>query len=356
MGGPIPAGVLDRRTYLGGSDAAAVFGVAYRDTPVDLFFKKVSTEPEPALSAEKARFFKRRKQQEPFIAAMLREEYGMEVTRLSLDEHPNRYIDQEYDFLAAEIDFEFLMSESVRERFPDRPEFCAIPNGTLLNGEIKTVHPLMAGEWGEQGSEEVPIYYAAQVMHGLGVTRRPAAIVAALFGLDNLLCFPVMYDAEIIEPMRAECVRFWREHVEKRVPPEMRSIEDFTRLYGRTQGRPLEITDDVLFLIEQVESARRVARDAEARKDEAMLGIASYVAAQWGAPLVNEDGKIDFASTDNALLMYQGVPRYVLARTRGAFLDQKRLAEKHPEITEQFKTEYHYRRLRAAPKPKGVKR
>jgi len=356
MGAPIPAGALDRRTYLGGSDAAAVFGVSRWATPVDLFFKKVSTEPEPDLSADKARFFKRRKQQEPFIAAMLREEYGMEVTRLSLDENPNRYIDAEHDFLAAEIDFEFVMTESVRLAFPERPDFAAIPLGTLLNGEIKTVHPFSSGDWGEHGSEEVPIYYAAQVMHGLGVTRRPAAVVAALFGLDNLLCFPVMADQETIDAMRAECVRFWTEHVEKRIPPEMRSIEDFTRLYSRTQGRPVEITDDVMDMIAAIEADRKLVRDAEARKDEAMLAIASYVAAQWGAPLVNDDGKIDFASTDNAVLMYEGAPVHVLARTRGAYLDQKALADKHPEISNQFKVEYHYRRLRAAPKPKGVKR
>ena len=286
---------------------------------------------------------------------MLCEEYGMEVTRLSLDENPNRYIDQEHPYLAAEIDFEFVMSESVRAAFPDRPEFCAIPNGTLLNGEIKTVHPFLASEWGEQGSEEVPVHYAAQVMHGLGITKKPAAIVAALFGLDNLLCFPVMADQETIEAMRAECVRFWTEHVEKRIPPEMRSIDDFTRLYGRTQGRPVEITDDVMNMIAAIEADRKLMRDAEARKDEAMLAIASYVAAQWGAPIVSADGKIDFASEDNAVLTYQGNPVQVLARTRGAYLDQKALADKHPEISKQFKVEYHYRRLRAAPKPKGVK-
>jgi predicted phage-related endonuclease len=352
MGGPIPAGVLDRRTYMGGADVAAVFGVSKWKTAADVFFEKIANEPPPLLTKEKERFFRRRKQQEPFIANMLAEEYGMEVTRLSLDEDPNRYRDPEYPFLAAEIDFEFLMSESVRERFPERPEFGAIPDGTVLNGEIKTVHPFSAGEWGEQGSEEVPIYYAAQGMHGLGITRKPAMIVAALFGLDNLLCFPVMADQETIDAMRAECVRFWREHVETRTPPPMSDLADFKKLYGKFEGRPVEINDEVMHAVRVVEETRKTIKDANARQDEASLVIASYLAAQWGAPLLNEDGKIELASEDNAVLTYQGAPTHVYARQRGAFLDQKRLKEERPEITQGYQVTHHYRVLRAAKKGK----
>lgn len=347
MNAPLAVGALDRRTYLGGSDAAAVFGVSKWATPVDLWLKKIAQAPEAPISAEKERFFRRRKQQEPFIAAMLREEYGMEVTRLSLDADPNRYVDPEHDFLAAEIDFEFVMTESVRAAFPDRPEFAAIPDGTILNGEIKTVHPFAAGEWGEQGSEEVPTHYAAQVMHGLGVTRRPAAIVAALFGLDNLLCFPVMADQETIEAMRAECVRFWTEHVVARKPPPMVEIEDFKRLYTRFEGKPVEVTDDAAEILEVIAQCKRDAKVIEERKAEAEFALAAFIAAQWGAPLIDTDGKLSIASTDNAILTRNGKPIYSYARTRGAALDQKRLKEEHPEITKAYTREYFYRTLRS---------
>jgi len=353
---PLPVGALDRRTYIGGSDAAAIFGVSKWTTPIDLWLKKIARQPDAEnLTAEKKKFFRRRKEQEPFIANMMKEEYGMDITRLSLDDNPNRYIDAEHDFLAAEIDFEFVMTESVRLAFPERPDFAAIPLGTLLNGEIKTVHPFSAGDWGEHGSEEVPIYYAAQVMHGLGVTRRPAAVVAALFGLDNLLCFPVMADPELIEPMRAECVRFWNEYVIKRVPPPMVELADFAKLYTRFEGKPVEINDDVQALLDTIVAARREAKLAEERKTEAEFGLAAFLAAQWGVPLIDDDGKLEVASTDNAIFTRDGVPVFTYARTRGAHLDQRRLREEKPEITAAYTNEHFYRALRAAKKPKGSK-
>src|SRR3990167_8511669 len=156
-------GELDRRTYLGGSDIAAVMGLSPWKTPLQLYEEKIAETVE-AISDEKRRFFARRKRQEPVIAEMLADEYNIEVTRLSLDEHPNRYTDAEYPWMAAEIDFECLMTPAVRAHFEAREDFSAIPDGAPLNGEIKTVHPFAANQWGEQGSEDVPIHYSAQVM------------------------------------------------------------------------------------------------------------------------------------------------------------------------------------------------
>ena len=348
MNAPQPVGELDRRKYLGGSDAAAVFGVSPWRTPLDLFLDKVKPPSEPEYrDPARERFFRRRKQQEPFIAAMLREECGMEVVRLSLDEAPNRYIDPEHEFLAAEIDFEFLMTDSVRTAFPERPEFAAIQDGTLLNGEIKTVHPFAAAEWGEQGSEEVPIHYAAQVMHGLGVTRRPAAIVAALFGLDNLLCFPVMSDPETIEAMRKSCVLFWRQHVEARVPPAPVNLDDIKRLYSRFAGRPAHLDDDRTALLQRLDQLRANRKQVGEQIDEAEFQLAEFIARQWGTPIVNEDGKLQLPETkDNALLMAGDRVIGTWSSQRGTYLDQRRLKAEKPDVIDQYTKEHHYRTFR----------
>lgn len=347
MGAP-ETPVLDRAKFLGGSDVAAIFGVSPWRTSLDLYLDKITPRAEqPVLDPAKKKFFARRKRQEPVIAEMLADEYGIVVTRLSMDDNPNRYLDQEHPFLAAEIDFEFLMSPAVREHFPERADFAAIPDGTLLNGELKTVHPFKATEWGDEGSEEVPIHYAAQGMHGLGVTRRPAVLVAALFGLDTLVCFPVMRDEETIAAMRTKAVAFWTENVMKRVPPAPVNIDDVKRMYAGMKGRPVELSDEAHAALTDLDILRGREKAMELEKAELEWRVARCVAFAWGLDVVPDDKKNPLIPSDeNAVLMYGGRQAGSWNRQRGTYLDQKRLAVEKPEIIEAYTVEHRYRVMR----------
>lgn len=348
MNAPAVALAPDRQKFLGGSDVAAIFGVSPWRTPLDLYLDKITPRAEqPVLDPEKKKFFARRKRQEPVIAEMLADEYGIAVTRLSMDENPNRYQDAEHPFLAAEIDFEFLMSPAVREHFPDRADFAAIPDGTLLNGELKTVHPFKASEWGDEGSEEVPIHYAAQGMHGLGITKRPAVLVAALFGLDTLVCFPVMRDEETIAAMRKKAVAFWTENVLARVPPAPVNIDDVRRMYAGMKGRPVELSDEAHSALTDLDILRGREKQLEMDKAELEWRVARCVAFAWGLEIVPDDKKNPLIPSDeNAVLMYGGRQAGSWNRQRGTYLDQKRLAVEKPEIIEAYTVEHRYRVMR----------
>lgn len=337
-------GDIDRRTYLGGSDIAGVMGLSPWQTPLQVYERKTSGEPE-ILTDEKRRFFARRKRQEPVIAEMLFDEYGIEVTRLSLDADPNRYRDAEHPFMAAEIDFECLMTDAIRDRFEARPQICDIPNGTLLNGEIKTVHPFSAKHWGEEGSEDVPIHYAAQVMHGLGITKRPATIVAALFGIDNLLAFPVIADPETIAAVRAKAVAFWNEHVIPRIPPDPINMEDMMRLFARVNGRPVEADEDTIARLSALKRLRGDMAAMDAEKKEIEFQIADYVRRQWGI-----DPGMESQAVDDAVLMFGGAKVATWKGQSRTTVDGKSLAKKHPSIFTEYSTTSHFRVIRF---PKG---
>ena len=343
---PAPVGELDRRTYLGGSDIAAVMGLSPWQTPLQLYERKMSATPE-IITEEKRRFFARRKRQEPVIAEMLFDTYGIEVTRLSMDGNPNRYVDPDYQFLAAEIDFEFLMTDTARGCF-DRPEFCAIPNGTLLNGEIKTVHPFKASEWGEEGSEDVPVHYAAQVMHGLGVTRRPAALVAALFGLDNLVAFPVIADAETIAAIRQKAITFWADHILARVAPDPLNMEDMMRLFSKVNGKPVEADEATVDLLVELRSIRANVTALEEKKDELEFQIADFVRKQWG---IAADAPAE--ASDNAIITVTGIPFATWKKQRRSSIDAKRLQAEQTEIAEKYTRTTWFRSIRF-PKQKGA--
>ncbi len=339
----------DRQKFLGGSDVAAVFGLSKWKTPFDLWKDKTtprSDQPEELDEAQEE-FFRDRKDQEPVIAGKLKRKYGIEVTKLSLDNRQNRYRDPEHDFMAAEIDFEFLMSPAVRKTFKDRPEFASIADGTLLNGEIKTSTPWLMSEWGEQGSEEVPTHYAAQVMHGLGVTNRPATLLVCAFDWSTLLPFPIMRDDETLKVMRADCVRFWTEHVLKNVPPPPIKLEDVQKMYAKFKGKPVVLSEDGLKALRRIEELRIEQKVAESEEKRQMWTLAQDIAAGWGVAVVNDDkGRPVLAATENALLMHTGRQVGSWNRQRGASLDQKRLKIDSPELVAKYTKEHHYRVLR----------
>jgi putative phage-type endonuclease len=206
----------DRTKYIGGSDIAAILGVSPWRNVVDLWLDKITPRAENGQNAGAKR---RGSRMEPYILDMIREEHGLEIVTAN-----QRYIDTELPFMAAEIDFEYRDLET----------------GAIENGEIKTVHPFKAKEWGENGTDQLPLHYVAQVQHGLGVRSARRCRVFALIG-DDLKPYVVDRDDELIEAMRARAVEFWTKHVLAKVQPPLDYehkdiIETLKRLYPGTDG------------------------------------------------------------------------------------------------------------------------
>ena len=92
----------DRTKYIGGSNAAAIMGLgAYEQTPLGVYMVKTGQSIE-VMDEQKKLFLNRRKRWEGPIVEMLREEFDGEIVTIN-----RRYQDSEYDFMAAEIDFEW---------------------------------------------------------------------------------------------------------------------------------------------------------------------------------------------------------------------------------------------------------
>lgn len=313
----------DRRRFLGGSDIAAVMGLgAYGRTALSVYFSKIGEAPDE-LDPDKRKFLERRKRWEGPIVEMLREDFDAEIVAIN-----QRYIDPAHDFLAAEIDFEW--------RDP--------ADGSIQNGEIKTVSPFAFGEaqgWGEAGTDEVPIHYAAQVMHGLGVTGRRTCIVAAMVGIDNMVFYRVERDEETVQNMRARAVEFWTRNVLAKIPPEPQDMADMMRLYSRVNGKPVIVTGEVRELVEQLRQVRASIKSFELAEEEIAFKICDAVRAQWGVQ-PDEDPQ------DNAALICDGVTIATWKKQRGATLDQKRLRAEKPEIVSAYTKEYFFRVLRPA--------
>lgn len=60
--------------------------------------------------------------------------------------------------MRVEIDFEYMSDAG------------------LSNGDVKTISPFAAAEWGEQETDEIPLYYCLQFDWGMMVTGRPTVV------------------------------------------------------------------------------------------------------------------------------------------------------------------------------------
>ncbi|QOJ19513.1 MAG: YqaJ viral recombinase family protein [Gammaproteobacteria bacterium] len=219
---------MDRRTYIGGSDVAAILGVSPWKSKFALYQQKIS-EWQDEITPQKERIFARGKRWEPVVMEMLIDELEDRGHEVRVVARNNRIKDIDHDFIAAEIDMELMV------------------DGELINGEMKTVHPFAAKDWGEPGTDEIPIYYTAQVLHGQMVARRSKTVVAALIGADDLRVHFVNRDEEMINIIRNAEVEFWNM-VQNRISPDPVTIDDINRLYRIDSGKIIE-ADTELFTL-----------------------------------------------------------------------------------------------------------
>lgn len=300
---PAPEG-SDRTRFLGGSDVAAVLKVSPWATPLDIYFKKTGTHPPTGTWIDPARekMFRRGHRAEPHAIDMAIEDLGIKITKRSTEGEKNYHLDPEHAFLACEIDFEWEVTPEIASRY-DLPEELV---GTIQNGEVKSVHPFAAAKFGEAETDEVPIEYAAQAMHGLMITGRRLTMFLVLTGWDDLSVYWIHRDDATIAGMREMEVDFWLKHVVPQVAPDPITLPDVMHLFNRMGETKIPATPELEDLIAQLAAARKAAKSAGEEVDEVQFQIGTRILGavqlenpdEPGKHVIHKDGKpllvIDF--------------------------------------------------------------
>jgi hypothetical protein len=233
---------------------------------------------------QRNQLFDRGHRWEPVVVEMLVDELLDRGHDVQIIDRNARYQDPEFPFLACELDLELLI------------------DGEEHNAEIKTVSPFAAKAWGEQDTDEIPLYYAAQVMHGLMVKPRKRAIVAALIGVDDLRLHQIERDEETIAAIRAKEVEFWRR-VQERDAPEPTTADDVKWLYARDGGIVMEADEELVRLCEEIRQGKDIAKQCDARIEtlstrlKCAMGHASTLVYQ-GQKLATWKSNKDSTKTD----------------------------------------------------------
>lgn len=231
-----------RAQGIGGSDAGAACGISRWKTPVQLWQEKTGqVEPE---NLDDKEFVQWGSLLEDVIADEWSRRHGRKVRRVNTTR-----VDKELPFMLGNIDRDIV---GIREGL-----------------ECKNSSAWMADEWGEDGTDEVPLFYLIQGAHYMRVFDYEAWNFAVLLGGNELRSYRILRDEEVESGMIELESYFW-ECVTDNKPPEAIEYDDLARINPQSEGY-IEATD---YIAQRVSLLGRVkARSKRLEKIENRLKI-----------------------------------------------------------------------------------
>ncbi|RBH34112.1 endonuclease, partial [Pseudomonas sp. MWU13-2860] len=119
--------------------------------------------------------------------------------------------------------------------------------------------------------------YAAQFMHGLGITGRDYCIVATLIGMDDLLIYWVKRDQETIDGICGRVVEFWNDCVLADVPPDPIDFDDCKAIYAKSSGGSIEATTEIRDAVFNLIDVKAKIKIIEASEEELSYRITAFM-------------------------------------------------------------------------------
>ena len=143
--------------------------------------------------------------------------------------------------------------------------------------EIKNVGEGLKHLWGESGSKDIPKSYFAQINHYMMVLDYERWDLAALFGGQELRTYSFERDLEIDEILIEHGSKFWYDHVQKQIPPEIdysntRIQELIKKKYNLVSEKTVRL-DDQIEIVDQYEEAKKHIKHYEKIKSESEARI-----------------------------------------------------------------------------------
>lgn len=202
---------IRRTTGIGASECAAVMGQSPWATPLDVFLEKCGRKP-----VEETRAMRRGNALEPFVHSEFEAETG------------HKGIKPDYMCVSLQHPFLFCNLDWLSECGTFGAEFKATDN---------------TREWGESGSQNVPVYYYLQVQHQLLVTGLDLIYLVALLPYSDLRIYPIEPSKPVQDKIVEVCGQFWSDFLDG-IAPEHDATVDAVKLLFPTVETDKEIEID----------------------------------------------------------------------------------------------------------------
>ena len=297
----------ERTKYLGGSDIGAILGFSKYRTALDVWLEKTgrivnSVNNLPVRFGTFA---------EEFVASEYATQTGYSLVHSEAGiAHPR------YPFMVGHIDrFVFETNDELTNELINSDGSCAAAH--LL--ECKTASPFNQSDWGELGTDEVPMSYLVQCLWYLAITNLEKCDVAVLFGNSDFRIYEVYRDKELEELIIAKAAAFWMDHVQLDTPPPAQCESDYKHLFKKeVSGKSVEAQPVICELTQKLQLLNSEIKSKETEISQ----IKQTIMGQMG---------------EAEMLTYQGQILATWKSPKQSYrLDGKRLEAEHPELITQY--------------------
>lgn len=248
----------ERKSGIGGSDAAAVLGISPWKTPLRLFEEKLGLVPDV-------------EQTEPMW-------FGTHVEPIIAD----RYA-------------------MITGREISVPRMCVHPSHPWMIGHLDRItsdgrvveckETSKADDWGSPGTDDVPQHYLTQGLHYLAVTGLRYCDFAVRILGRGFQIYTIERDEALIAHLIERERAFWEGNVLAKIAPDPVTIDDARRRWTSAKGKAVPADAQVMAFLRTIKNERAAQKESIAREKGATFGLLTHVAD--GETLVDPDtGKV----------------------------------------------------------------
>lgn len=225
--------LADRRSCITGTDLAAILGLSKFSSPIQVYLdKKGQTE-----TTENEAMRWGRRLERPILEA---------------------YADTVGEPIEFADPFQLI-------RCPAQPLLGASLDARWAHGDRRPVDAKntrqRTADWGEPGTDQIPVWYAAQLTAQMAVTGAPCADLAVLFSGQEFARFTLYRDLEAEAMVLDRVAAWWERHIINDVPPDMDGSDSSSAYLA---GRFRRNTDLVLSPTPEARELVRIRQEADA--------------------------------------------------------------------------------------------
>lgn len=210
----------DRKLGIGGSDIPIILGLSSYKTPYQLYLEKIG-EIEPSYEETQLQEWGHRL--EPLVRIKFAENHGLKIKAPIEHSKYSSLCDLiTYDLESQIHPFNEFMRGNLDGFIPEL-------NAVL---EIKCSNQFTANQWGDNGSDIIPLNYLVQVAHYCAITNADKAYICVLIGGNDYREFIYNRDLELECKIINEAKKFW-DCIQKKIPPQPINQIDLKLMYPK---------------------------------------------------------------------------------------------------------------------------